>query len=942
MRVRLLVWGLLVASLSHAQYFGKNKVRYDTFQWQEFATPHFRISFYDRVAPQVGRVASFAESAYDELARKLNFQIPEPVPLIAYAGHSEFEQTNVIIEGIPEGVGAFAVPARNRMVLPVDLPDAELAKLIKHELVHIFQYEILFQGKLGKAVTTNIPQWFMEGMASYLAQDEDSRARAVMRDAAWADRVPSVADNVIGYFAYRFGHMVFAFVEAEWGVEGLRDFIFETRNSLTGAVDRAIKRAFDLDVEEFDARFRSWLRKRYQEEVRDRGEPREFGPAFRVEEGVRSAEVSPAVSPSGELVAAFTTYKNDVDVALFSVPGRTLFRNLTKGYTTKYEYLIAQLLTVGPDRGRDLAFSPDGDLVAVFARRGRGRVLLLLDAVKGGIRKEYPIGLDQAMEPAFSPDGKLVAFHAFAQGQADVFLLELASGHVTNLTNDPAYDSAPCFSPDGRYLVYSSQSGEYAKLFRLELADPKKRVQLTFGPGDDEGASFSRDGKALYFASDRERSVFDIYRLHLERRTLTRLTRVIGAALNPVAVATREGERVVYQAYTRGAWRLYLTDPGQGEEVGQEAAPTPPSQEEAFVPAVTVPVSEDRITPVRKRKLFADNVQAAVQYSQDGTLISQAFLSFADHYGDRRVNVLLESVSGYSNFQVAYLNVEERFQWGVTVFDDRSYFVAADAFTGRAVRLKRLWRETGGAAFFQYPFSLYLRAEGAAGYIYRDVDYPVLFGGQLFFIPVTDNIPFLQVGLTGDTTGWNDYGPHWGRRWQLMLVQAFDAKEGGSLSRELHLDARQYLPVSRRNELAFRLFLAAADGNRPSLFYFGGVDTLRGFDYRSVVGNQVGYFNAEWRFPLIDHLVLPWLHLRDLRGRFFLDVAAARVDVPGFTQPFRFIKDGRLEDGLSSYGFGFSVELFGLPVHWDFAKRWDFKRSLDRGYNTSFWIGFRY
>ena len=942
MRGKLVLCALLVASLGHAQYFGKNKVRYDTFQWKELATPHFRISFYDRVEPQLGKVASFAESAYDELARKLNFQIPEPIPLIAYATHAEFEQTNVIIEGIPEGVGAFAVPARNRMVLPVDLPDGELAKLIHHELVHIFQYEILFQGKLGKALTTNIPQWFMEGMASYLAQDEDSRARAVMRDAALADRVPSVADKVTGYFAYRFGHMVFAFVEAEWGVEGLRDFIFETRNTLTGAVDKALKRAFDLEVEEFDARFRAWLRKQYQNVALDRGDPQEFGPAFRGVEGVRSVEASPAVSPSGELVAAFTTYKNDVDVALFSVPKRKLFRNLTKGFTSNYEYLVAQLLTVGPDRGRDLAFSPDGDTVAVFARKGRGRVLLLLDAVRGGVRREIAIPQDQAMEPAFSPDGRTVAFHAFAEGRADIFLLDLASGNITNLTDDPAYDAAPVFSPDGKYLVYSSQSGEHAKLFRVALANPRAKEQLTFGPGDDEGASFSRDGKALYFASDRDQGVFDIYRLDLATRSLRRLTKVIGAALNPAPVLTREGERVVYQAYSKGRWQLYLTDPAQGQEVGQEAPPEVVKVREPFVPAVTVAVTQDKIGQVIKRKLFADNVQAAVQYTQDGTLISQAFLSFSDHYGDRRVNVLLESVSGYSNFQVAYLDLEKRFQWGATVFDDRSYFVAADAFTGREVRLKRLYRETGAALFAQYPFSLYLRAEGAFGYIYRDVDYPVLFGGNLFFIPVTDNIPFLQAALVGDTTGWNDYGPHWGRRWQLQLVQAFDAKGGGTLSRELRLDARQYVPLSRRNELAFRLFVAAADGNRPSLFYFGGVDTLRGFDYRSVVGNQVGYFNAEWRFPLIDHLILPWLHLRGLRGRFFLDVAAARVDVPGFTQPFRFAKNGRLQDGLSSYGFGFSVELFGLPVHWDFAKRWDFKSSLDRGYNTSFWIGFRY
>jgi hypothetical protein len=183
---------LFAAPPGFSQGFGKNKVRYDRFQWKEYSTPHFRISYYDRVEPSLPKLASFAESAYDELARKLNFQIPEPIPLIAYATHADFEQTNVIVTFIPEGVGAFAEPARNRMVLPVDMSDLELQRLIQHELVHIFQYEILYQGKLGKALAARPPLWFMEGMASYLADDEDARARAVMRDASASDQVPSV------------------------------------------------------------------------------------------------------------------------------------------------------------------------------------------------------------------------------------------------------------------------------------------------------------------------------------------------------------------------------------------------------------------------------------------------------------------------------------------------------------------------------------------------------------------------------------------------------------------------------------------------------------------------------------------------------------------------------------------------------------------------------
>lgn len=935
---------LLAAVPASSQGFGKNKVRYDSFAWKEYATPHFRISYYDRVEPSLPKLASFAESAYDELARKLNFQVPEPIPLIAYATHADFEQTNVIVAFIPEGVGAFAEPARNRMVLPVDLPDVELQRLIQHELVHIFQYEILFQGRLGKAIASRLPLWFMEGMASYLADDEDARARAVMRDASATDQVPSVEANPQGYFAYRFGHMVFKFVEAEWGLEGLRDFIFEFRNTLGAGVGRPIKRATELDVDEFDSRFRSWLRKYYQTQVLDRGDPREFGPVFRAEEGSQSVEVSPAASPSGDLVAAFTTVKNRVDVALFGVPDRRLYRNLSRGFTTRYQYLIAQMLTVGPSRGRDLAFSPDGNAVAVFARRERGRVLLLLDPLGGGIVREYAVPVDQAGQPAFSPDGSTIAFHAVEGGRGDIFLLDTNTGKVRNLTNSDSFDTAPTFAPDGRSLVYSSTVGETTKISRISLDDPAQRQQLTFGPGDDEGAAFSRDGKTLYFASDRDQGIFDLYALELATGSLRRLTRVIGAALNPVAVATRDGERVVYQGYHRSRWQLFMVDPSQGTPVEEAVSSTKEQEQEAFVPAVTVTVDPTKAQDVRRFKLFPDNVQVLIGVNQDQTLVSQTYLSFADHYGDRRVDVLLESVSEYSNFLVQYANLSQRLQWGVAALDNRSYFVLVDPGDFRTLQREQIWRETGAYAFAWYPLSVYHRAEAAAGYLDRTAGFvTILPNGRPGWVQQSDRLAFAQLGMVGDTTSWREYGPHAGRRWKFDLITAFGVGGGGGLvSKGVTFDARQYLPLSRRTEFALRVFGAFHDGDRPNYAWFGGLDTLRGFDYNSFVGNHAFYTNLEWRFPLIDHLVLPWLYLNNVRGRFFVDVGGAWWDVPGYREKFTFMEGGRLKDAASSYGFGFSLWLFGIPVHWDFAKRWDFKETLDTAWETSFWIGFRY
>ncbi len=948
MRPRFLVPMLvlpLLAALAYTQdytFFGKNKIRYDTFAWNVYPTPHFRISFYDRVSPSLPKVASFAESAYDELARRLNFQIKDPVPIIAFATHSEFEQNNVIVEFIPEGIGAFAVPSRNRMVLPVDMPDEMLQKLIQHELTHVFQFEILFQGRLGKALASGAPQWFTEGMASYMGNDEDGRARAFMRDAVASDRVPSVNDDVQGYFAYRFGHMVFQFVESEWGTEGLRDFVYEFRNTLGGGMQKTLKRAFDLDVEEFDSRFRAWLRKFYQPLTADRSDPREFGPAFRAPEGTRPSETSPVASPSGDLVAAFSTYKDSVDVVLLGVPNRQLFRNLTPGESTRYLYLIGQMLTVGPDRGRDLSFSPDGDRVAVFARHERGRVLLLLDALKGGIDREIPIPFDQAMEPAFSPDGAKVAFHAVANGRADIFLLDLGSGKIADLTNDEAYDSDPVFTADGKHVVYSSESAENAKLFEISLADPSQRRQLTFGAGNDEGACFSRDGKRLYFASDRDQGIFDIYALDLATRDLTRLTRVIGSALNPMALPTRDGERVVYQAYSKGREWLYITDPLQGKPAGKEEPPAIVKERVAYVPAVTVTVDKDKAEQVKGHKLFIDNAQVLVGVNSDSTVISQTYLSFADHYGDRRLDLLLASESSYSNFFASYVNLGKRLQWGASIFDVRSYYVYATLAEDNIQR-QRLYRQTGGALFASYPLSIYHRVEGAVGYIDQSADYPTLDqNGLPVFLEQSNKVPFAQVSFTGDTTFWQSYGPHGGHRYQVKYVYELNGSGGGTLSKDIVFDGRQYVPFSRRNEFAFRLYAATASGELPNIYYFGGLDTLRGFDYNSLAGNHAVYLNSEWRFPLIDHLVLPWLHLSEMRGRFFLDVGGAWWDYPGYTQSFRCINDGQLQDCVSSYGFGLSLNLFGLPVNWDFSKQWDFKHTLDRSAQTWFWVGFQF
>ena len=90
-----------------------------------------------------------------------------------------------------------------------------------------------------------------------------------------------------------------------------------------------------------------------------------------------------------------------------------------------------------------------------------------------------------------------------------------------------------------------------------------------------------------------------------------------------------------------------------------------------------------------------------------------------------------------------------------------------------------------------------------------------------------------------------------------------------------------------------------------------------------------------------DALVFPGISFQGIRGYVFLDVGGAWFDD---LQDFNFwdSDNDRLDDGVSSYGFGFSVNLFGLPFNWDFSKRWDFDADISNSFETSFWIGPRF
>jgi Tol biopolymer transport system component len=951
---------LLASTLPAAAQFGKNKIAYDRFDWKIYRSTHFTIYFYPSEQVSLAKVTSYAESAYDEISRALNYQVPKPINLIYYATHSDFEQTNTILNFLPEGVGAFALPSRNRMVLPIDIPDEKLQELIAHELTHVFQFEILFGGNYIRAQTTNAPQWFTEGMASYFGKDEDSKDRMVLRDAVLADQVPEIAQTgaIGGFFAYRFGHAVFDFVEAEWGKDSVRDFVFEFRTQIGASIEKTLRRTFNISAEDFDVKFRRYLRQRYLKILTEKGEPIDFGERFKLEEEP-SAELTPRAYPSGDFIAAISTLKNDADVVVLSTRDRALYKNLTKGYTTDYEYVVSQWLTTGPVGGSDVAVSPDGNTVAVFARRERGRELLLLNALDGGIRERVEMpGLDQQLNPAFSPDGNTVVFRAFKEGRADIWAYSLSAKTAMNLTQDDAFDFAPTYSPDGKWIYYSSvRGGTKAKIFRFDPTFPGSRQQITYGDWNDEDPSLSPDGKRLFFTSDRDANIFNIYSINLETGETYLHTNVVAGVFSPTVFIGKDNtEKLVFAAYYKRRFTLYIADAKKPvrrlPDLAPAVSPAGPESETPFQPAIEVTVDPEKIQPRASKKLQLEDAQVVAGVNTDQTFVSNTILIFGDNLGDRRFIAQLQSVSSFTNFSFIYYNLKSRLQKGIALFDDRTYFLAVDQSTGTVERDRQAYRQTGGLLLGSYPLSRYYRIDGQIGFISRSIDFPYVItnadGTQAFFVTQRqDNFPTVGLSFVADTALYESFGPVSGRRLAISGSYAPDfnaeddpvtptVEDSNTLTADVTVDLRHYFRITPRSLFAVRLYGAHSYGNFPNVYYFGGLDTLRGLDFREQIGNTVAYANFEYRFPLIDVLAIPIGAFRDIRGRLFFDIGGATLKEQSFD--FYNSEENRLRDGRSSYGVGFELNVFGLQLHWDFARLWDFRRTLS-AFKTSFYIG---
>jgi len=110
------------------------------------------------------------------------------------------------------------------------------------------------------------------------------------------------------------------------------------------------------------------------------------------------------------------------------------------------------------------------------------------------------------INPAISPDGKRVAYSSHRNGYWDLYILDIQSSSVTQLTSTPEYEGNPTWSPDGQWLAYETYIKGNLDIYLLEVAHPEnKPLELTNDPSTDFSPRWipGGNGRQIAFVSDR-------------------------------------------------------------------------------------------------------------------------------------------------------------------------------------------------------------------------------------------------------------------------------------------------------------------------------------------------------------------------------------------------------------------------------------------------------
>ena len=444
--------------------FGKNRVQYhqDFSEWSQYESDNF-ITYWYGEGRFVGQsVVQLAEYDFKYIQNILEHRINEKIQIIVYTDLTDLKQSNIGSEETFNNTGGQTKIVGNKVFVYFNGDHNNLRKQVREGIASVYLNAMLFGSNLQEivqnAVMMNLPEWFKEGLVSYVGETWNTELDNRLRDyilsedfegfEALAEQDPQLA-----------GHSLWYFIGENYGRSTVSNLLYLTR------INRSIESGFLYVLgSPYEMVGDSWAvfyRKRYAAEVASRNAP--DGQPLEIKNKRKLPITELKLSPDGTKVVYVTNEigKYRVFIQNIATGEREVifkggFRNAFQA--TDYNYPL-------------LAWNPNNQQVAIlYERRDIPRLMIYDIYTKKSTVEDLSTEYHRVYTMEYINPISLV-FSAAVRGISDIFLYYTNTRQTQRITDDFWDDLDPAYVQVGNRKGILFASNRQDSLMERERLD---------------------------------------------------------------------------------------------------------------------------------------------------------------------------------------------------------------------------------------------------------------------------------------------------------------------------------------------------------------------------------------------------------------------------------------------------------------------------------------
>ncbi len=446
--------------------FGKNRVQWTDFHWSYYMNDNFDVYFYQGGNDLAKYTQAYAKDQIPRLEIRLNSRFSKKIQFIIFNSKGDFKQSNIGLEEEENGnTGGITRIIGSKVILYFDGDYTHFEAQIREGITRLLFSQVMNGVSIGSQIRSSfrydIPQWFRDGLVAYIADNWGSHKESLLQQGITSGSYKKI-NHLRDDDALIAGYSFWNFIDEKYGSKAFTDILTLAQSSKN--VRKALLYVTNKEYKDLVDEWYAFYKARYETLLNH--QPTDL---MKLRYKKYRTFTQPSISPDGSHIAYVSNDEGKIRLWLEDLQTGKRQQLFSAGYHSDENIDTSFPL---------LAWHPNGQILS-FILEEEGKIQLYnLDINSGKKANLYLFDFQKVSSFSYAHKSRKIVLAATRMGKPDIYVYNLFSNTLEQITNDWHTDLDPVFTYDDRQIVFSSNRDNDTLKTDMEIGFQNKQFDL--------------------------------------------------------------------------------------------------------------------------------------------------------------------------------------------------------------------------------------------------------------------------------------------------------------------------------------------------------------------------------------------------------------------------------------------------------------------------------